>query len=77
VSDVVTTQFGYHIIKLHQRIPAEQIEFEKLAEDIRESLERREVQEKLLPAFLARLKEEAKLEYLSGAQPPPQADAAG
>jgi parvulin-like peptidyl-prolyl isomerase len=77
VSDVVTTQFGYHIIKLLQRIPSEKIEFEKVAEDIRESLERREVQEKLLPAFLARLKEEAKLEYFSGAQPPPEADEAG
>jgi peptidyl-prolyl cis-trans isomerase C len=71
ISDLVTTQFGYHIIKLHQRIPAEQIEFARVEEDIRESLERREVQENLLPAYFDRLRKEAKLEYLNGGRPPP------
>lgn len=71
VSDLVKTQFGYHIIKLSQKIPAEKIEFARVEEDIRESLERREVQENLLPPFLNQLKEQAKLEYLNGGQPPP------
>jgi peptidyl-prolyl cis-trans isomerase C len=77
VSDLVTTQFGYHIIKLNQRIPAEKIEFEQVEEDIRESMERREVQENLLPPFLKQLKEQAKLEYMNGGRPPPEHDAAG
>jgi peptidyl-prolyl cis-trans isomerase C len=77
VSDLVTTQFGYHIIKLSQRIPAEKIEFEQVEEDIRESMERREVQENLLPPYLKQLKKQAKLEYMNGGQPPPEPDAAG
>jgi peptidyl-prolyl cis-trans isomerase C len=71
VSDLVTTQYGYHIIKLNQRIPAEQIEFARVEEEIRESLERREVQENLLPPYLAELKKQAKLEYQNGGRPPP------
>jgi peptidyl-prolyl cis-trans isomerase C len=72
VSDLVVTQYGYHIIKLHQRIPAEQIEFARVEEDIRENLERREVQENLLPPYLMALKKDAKLEYLNGGRPPPE-----
>jgi parvulin-like peptidyl-prolyl isomerase len=70
VSDVVTTQFGYHIIKLSQRIPAEQIDLAKVGKEIQEMLARQEVQEKLLPEFLKKIKQEAKLQYLNGAQPP-------
>jgi peptidyl-prolyl cis-trans isomerase C len=71
ISDVVTTRFGYHVIKLLQKIPAEPIEFDKVKDDIRASLERQEVQDKLLPPFLEKLKADAKLEYLNGATPPP------
>jgi peptidyl-prolyl cis-trans isomerase C len=71
ISDIVTTRFGFHIIKLLQKIPPEPIEFEKVQADIRTSLERQQVQDKLLPPFLEKLKMEASLQYLNGAQPPP------
>jgi peptidyl-prolyl cis-trans isomerase C len=71
ISDVVTTRFGYHVIKLLQKIPAEPIEYDRVKDDIRASLERQEVQEKLLQPFLEKLKADAGLEYLNGAQPPP------
>jgi peptidyl-prolyl cis-trans isomerase C len=71
ISDVVTTRFGYHVLKLLQKIPAEPIEFDKVQSDIRASLERQEVQDKLLPPFLEKLKAAASLEYLNGAKPPP------
>jgi peptidyl-prolyl cis-trans isomerase C len=71
ISDIVTTRFGFHVIKLLQKIPPEPIEFDKVKDDIRASLERQEVQEKLLPPFLDKLRAEAKLEYANGAKPPP------
>ena len=70
VSEVVTTQFGYHIVKLSQRIPPQQIELAKVGKEIQEMLARQEVQEKLLPEFLKKIKQDAKLEYLHGAKPP-------
>jgi peptidyl-prolyl cis-trans isomerase C len=69
VSDVVTTTFGYHIIRLNQRIPAEPIELAKIQADVRDKLARVEVQEKLLPDYLKKLKAEASLQFLHGAQP--------
>jgi peptidyl-prolyl cis-trans isomerase C len=71
ISDIVTTRFGYHLIKLLQKIPAEPIEFDKVESDIRASLERQEVQDNLLPPFLDQLRAAAKLQYLNGAKPPP------
>jgi len=71
ISDIVTTQFGYHIIKTHQHIPAEQIEFDKIKAEIMDSLRRAEMQERLLPEYLLELKAAASLEYLNGAAPPP------
>ena len=71
ISDVVTTRFGYHVLKLLQKIPAEPIEFDKVESDIRASLERQEVQDRLLPPFLEKLKAAANLEYFNGAKQPP------
>ncbi len=70
ISDIVTTRFGYHIIKLHERMPAERFELAQVDKDIRDTLTHGQVQEKLLPEFLLKLKDEAKLQYLNGAQPP-------
>ena len=69
VSDMVMTQFGYHIIKLHERVPAQKLEYNKVERDLKDYLARQEV-EKQLPAFLGKLKKAANLEYLDGAKPP-------
>ena len=70
ISDIVTTRFGYHIIKLQGRTPAERLELAQVDKDIRDTLTHGQVQEKLLPEFLVKLKDEARLQYLHGAQPP-------
>ena len=70
ISDIVTTQFGYHIIKLYEKTPAQKIDLDKVKEDVKEQLERTEVQEKLLPDYVKQLKKDAQLEYLNGAKPP-------
>jgi peptidyl-prolyl cis-trans isomerase C len=59
----VTTQFGYHIIKLSEKIPAQKTPFPSTQKDIKDYLLTQEVQ-KELPGYLAKLKKEAKVEIL-------------
>jgi len=63
ISDIVVTIFGYHIIKLHERIPGQKIELEKVAGEIRNGLRDQEMK-RLLPDYFARLKKEAGVEIL-------------
>ncbi len=70
ISGIVTTQFGYHIIQLLQRIPAELIQLEPIRNDIRTSLSTEYVQKTLLPDYLRKLKTQANVTYLNGARPP-------
>ena len=64
ISDVVTTKFGHHIIKVLERIPAKKVEFEKVKDRIRESLQQEEA-DKQLPAYLEKVKKEAGVEVLA------------
>ena len=61
VSDVVTTQFGYHIIKLLEKLPPQKVEFAKVADNIKEYLKGQAVA-KVNAAFSEKLKSEAGVE---------------
>ena len=63
VSDVVTTPFGYHILKMHERIAPSKVELTKAAPDIREHLIQQELQRQM-PDYFAKLKKEAAVEIL-------------
>jgi len=63
VSDVIATQFGYHIIKLSEKIPAKKIELAKIADDLKEGLKQQEMQ-KLLPDYFEKILKEANYEIL-------------
>jgi len=63
LSDVITTIYGYHILKLHERIPAQKVPFDKVAADIREHLVQQELQRQM-PDYFAKLKKEAGVEIL-------------
>jgi len=63
VSEIVTTRFGYHIIKLLEKIPAQKLELAKVADDIKEALTQQAFQ-KQFPDYIAKLKTEAGVEIL-------------
>ena len=63
ISDVVTTTFGYHIIKCLEKIPAKKVEFAKVSKEIKEALLNQELQNQM-PAYFERLKREAAVEIL-------------
>jgi len=63
VSDVVETQFGFHIIKLTEKRPARTVPFSEVAPQIEQYLRQQQQQEKT-KAFIDRLKTSGKVEVL-------------
>jgi peptidyl-prolyl cis-trans isomerase C len=63
VSEIVTTRYGYHIIKLSEKMPAQKLEFAKVASDIKEGLTQQALQ-KQFPDYIAKLQKEAGVEIL-------------
>jgi peptidyl-prolyl cis-trans isomerase C len=63
ISEVVTTQFGYHVIKLSEKIPAKKMEFDKVAPELKEGLAQQAVQ-KQLPDYMKQLRKDAGVEVL-------------
>lgn len=82
IGEVVQTQFGFHIVKVTEKIPAHTPTFEDYREDIAEALRRRAVMEKERD-WLDSLRAGAKVEYVGEAvvsepvavPPPPAAEA--
>ncbi len=74
VSDLVTTTFGYHIIKLSEKIPAKKLEFAQVVDDLKKGLKAQEIQ-KRIPAYVQKLKEQAGLEILDEKLRPPSTNA--
>lgn len=63
ISDIVTTQFGYHIIKVTDRKAASTVAFDDGKERIREFLTQQQKQERA-EAFIEGLKKKARIEVL-------------
>ena len=78
LSDIVTTTFGYHIIKCLEKFPPKKLEFDKVSKDIKEALLQQELQNQM-PAYFERIKKEAAVEILDSKykiQPPTTTPAA-
>ena len=63
VSDVVTADYGFHIIKLIDKTPAEKVPYAKVADKIKDFLVQQKT-EKLAPVYLADLTKAADVEIL-------------
>ena len=63
VSDVVKTQFGYHIIKLTDKMAETRYDFESVKENLKQLLMQYEVNE-MLNAYISGLREKAEVEIL-------------
>jgi peptidyl-prolyl cis-trans isomerase C len=65
VSDVITTPYGYHIIKLSEKISAKMVAFSEVVEDLKEGLKSQEMQKQLREGdFLEKLIKDANVEIL-------------
>ena len=63
ISDVVETEFGFHIIKVTEKKPATTVPFEQVSPRIRDYLTEQQKQTKA-QAFIEELKKKAKIEVL-------------
>jgi parvulin-like peptidyl-prolyl isomerase len=75
VSDIVTTQFGYHILKLSEKIPAKKLELDKVMSDVKVGLTNQAVQTQF-PAFIDKLKKDADVAILDEKLKPKETPAA-
>jgi peptidyl-prolyl cis-trans isomerase C len=65
LSEPVRTQFGWHLIQLHEKIPAKVTPFEEIKEKVIEYLTERK-KDKVFEEFLDGLKAQATIEEVSG-----------
>jgi parvulin-like peptidyl-prolyl isomerase len=64
ISDIVTTAYGYHVLKLLERFPPQKIPLDKASDDLKDFLLQQEVL-KAMPDYFAQLKKAASVEIVN------------
>ena len=64
ISDIIETQFGYHIIKLSEKIPAKKVDFSKVKDALKEHLSQTAMQ-KQFREYTMKLEKDANVQILS------------
>ena len=63
ISDIVNTAYGYHIIKLQEKLPARKVPLSEVSTNVKDYLTAQEIQSQA-PMLLAKLKKDAGVEIL-------------
>lgn len=66
VSEIVTSQYGFHLIKVLEKIPAKKIDFATAGQDIKDFLGQKKLR-KLLPDYMLKLRQEEGMRILDDA----------
>ena len=64
ISDIVTTVYGYHIIRLEEKIPAKKEALAKVSADLKEYLAQQALEKQMPKDYLEKLQKEAGVEIL-------------
>jgi len=68
ISDVVETDFGYHVIQMTEHNTPRTVAFDEVKPQIAAQYKGRQLQEKAGP-FIQELRDKAKITYQNGAEP--------
>jgi parvulin-like peptidyl-prolyl isomerase len=63
IGDIVTSTYGYHIVKVSEKIPAHKMPFSEAAPGIRSALEKQAIEQQF-PEYIAKLRDEAGVQIL-------------
>lgn len=63
ISDIVATPFGFHVLKVLEKTPAQKSDFDKVSKELKDFLLQQLLQ-KAMPDYFAKLKKEAGVEIL-------------
>jgi peptidyl-prolyl cis-trans isomerase C len=69
ISGLIETIYGYHFVKLEERLPGTQLSFEEMKDKLRKKLEENRTKE-LTGTLLKRLKENSKIEIMADLKKP-------